>query len=78
MEKVAYYPRLYAVIMQNSKLCIASIIKKKKSKCTIIDENETLLKAMFEKRLKTYHLMGYQIFGKEPIVQRKVEQLKLF
>lgn len=43
-----------------------------------VDENETLLKAMFEKRLKTYHLMGYQIFGKEPIVQRKVEQLKLF
>lgn len=43
-----------------------------------VDENETLLKAMFEKRLKTYHLMGYQFFGKEPIVQRKVEQLKLF
>jgi len=43
-----------------------------------VDENETLLKVMFEKRLKTYHLMGYQIFGKEPIVQRKVEQLKLF
>ncbi len=43
-----------------------------------VDENETLLKVMFEKRLKTYHSMGYQIFGEEPIAPRKVEQLKLF
>jgi hypothetical protein len=43
-----------------------------------VDENETLLKVMFEKRLKTYHSMGYQIFGEEPLTPRKVEQLKLF
>lgn len=43
-----------------------------------VDHNEPMLKAMFEKRMKGYKSMGYEVFENEVISQRKSEQMKLF
>jgi superfamily II DNA or RNA helicase len=43
-----------------------------------VDHKEPILKAMFDKRMRGYHSMGYKIIDKESIGQAKTEQMKLF
>lgn len=43
-----------------------------------VDHKEPMLKAMFDKRMKGYHSMGYKILNKESLVQTNAEQMKLF
>ncbi|MFT8321951.1 MAG: DEAD/DEAH box helicase family protein [Bacillus sp. (in: firmicutes)] len=43
-----------------------------------VDDKEPVLKAMFDKRLKGYHSMGYKLVDSESLSQTKLEQMKLF
>ena len=43
-----------------------------------VDHKEPMLKAMFDKRMKGYHSMGYKILDKNRLVQSETEQMKLF
>ncbi|MEQ2525297.1 DEAD/DEAH box helicase family protein [Bacillaceae bacterium CLA-AA-H227] len=43
-----------------------------------VDHHEPMLKAMYDKRLKGYHSMGYKIMEKETDIATTAEQMKLF
>lgn len=43
-----------------------------------VDRKEPMLKAMFEKRMKGYHSMGYKVFDEKSPIQSNSEQMKLF
>lgn len=43
-----------------------------------VDRKEPMLKAMFEKRMKGYHSMGYKVFDEKSPIQSNSKQMKLF